>query len=227
MACAACSRVSESEKVLRCSRCKDAVYCSAECQTADWKKHKRACHPPPDPARNALPSGSEELLERIHGCMAECHEVMDEYMTLLKASGANRSAEPELALAMRSRAEDLLLSLEIPPELAFRPADREPLQQAMLSIVRLLFLESMAGLTAQQKEWMARMLDITPSHGKRVPRFNGKDIVARPGELSARVYEGLFRCLTYLFIQVDGKEEVEGKKWRSVAETLVMLWRED
>lgn len=227
MTCAACSRASEGDKVLRCSRCKEAVYCSAQCQTADWKKHKRACNPPPDPARNVLPPSATDLLARIHGCLAECHEIMDEYMTLLKASGARRTDEPELASAMRLRAEELVLALEIPPELEFRPADREPLQQAMLSIIRLLFLESMAGLTAQQREWMAYMLDNTPSHGKRVPRFNGKDIVARPGECSARVYEGLFRCLAYLFIQVDGKEEVEGSKWRGVAETFVMLWRED
>lgn len=29
--------------LLRCARCKKASYCSAECQKADWKKHKQVC----------------------------------------------------------------------------------------------------------------------------------------------------------------------------------------
>jgi hypothetical protein len=30
----------------KCSRCRSALYCSAECQHADWKQHKLACAPP-------------------------------------------------------------------------------------------------------------------------------------------------------------------------------------
>jgi hypothetical protein len=44
--CAACG-VSEIEKELvfsRCSKCKDARYCSPECQKKDWKeRHRRIC----------------------------------------------------------------------------------------------------------------------------------------------------------------------------------------
>ncbi|KAI2602609.1 hypothetical protein GGR54DRAFT_623626, partial [Hypoxylon sp. NC1633] len=31
--------------LLRCGRCKDAAYCSAECQRSDWKKHRMECKP--------------------------------------------------------------------------------------------------------------------------------------------------------------------------------------
>jgi hypothetical protein len=31
-------------KLLRCSACHDAKYCSSECQQADWKGHKRCCN---------------------------------------------------------------------------------------------------------------------------------------------------------------------------------------
>jgi hypothetical protein len=31
----------------RCSRCKDAVYCSVACQRQAWPQHKLACQPPP------------------------------------------------------------------------------------------------------------------------------------------------------------------------------------
>ena len=42
--CKCCGVVSTSLKV--CSRCKNALYCSPECQTADWRaKHKKECTP--------------------------------------------------------------------------------------------------------------------------------------------------------------------------------------
>ncbi|KAI1807545.1 hypothetical protein F4811DRAFT_477464 [Daldinia bambusicola] len=31
--------------LLKCSRCKEVMYCSAECQRADWKKHRMECKP--------------------------------------------------------------------------------------------------------------------------------------------------------------------------------------
>ena len=37
--CAVCGK----EAPLRCSRCRIARYCSANCQRADWKKHKPVC----------------------------------------------------------------------------------------------------------------------------------------------------------------------------------------
>ena len=33
----------EKSGELRCARCKDIWYCSAECQKQDWKRHKAAC----------------------------------------------------------------------------------------------------------------------------------------------------------------------------------------
>ena len=45
---AACDRCKKKEsadlKLLVCSRCKKAVYCSRECQKGDWKTHKLRCH---------------------------------------------------------------------------------------------------------------------------------------------------------------------------------------
>ena len=42
--CANCGKQGEGLK--RCSRCKQASYCGAECQNADWKRHKKKCAPP-------------------------------------------------------------------------------------------------------------------------------------------------------------------------------------
>ncbi|PPQ92967.1 hypothetical protein CVT25_000168 [Psilocybe cyanescens] len=38
-----CERCKTTTALKRCSRCKSASYCSKECQTADWKTHKRNC----------------------------------------------------------------------------------------------------------------------------------------------------------------------------------------
>ena len=35
------------QEMKRCSRCKSVRYCSAECQKADWKNHKKECRKPP------------------------------------------------------------------------------------------------------------------------------------------------------------------------------------
>lgn len=42
--CAKCSKPVKTPK--RCGRCKAVVYCSRECQSADWKKHKKSCQEP-------------------------------------------------------------------------------------------------------------------------------------------------------------------------------------
>jgi len=42
--CAHCGKQGAGFK--RCSRCKQACYCGAACQNADWKRHKKTCAPP-------------------------------------------------------------------------------------------------------------------------------------------------------------------------------------
>ncbi|XP_024937102.1 uncharacterized protein LOC107274942 isoform X2 [Cephus cinctus] len=64
--CVVCKR---SDKLLRCSRCKIAVYCTKEHQRLDWKRHKAFCqkHPPHlsvtvEPSYETTP-GSDNFLE--------------------------------------------------------------------------------------------------------------------------------------------------------------------
>eukprot|EP01006_Ploeotia_vitrea_P044806 TRINITY_DN66868_c3_g1_i5.p1 TRINITY_DN66868_c3_g1~~TRINITY_DN66868_c3_g1_i5.p1 ORF type:complete len:334 (-),score=28.99 TRINITY_DN66868_c3_g1_i5:254-1255(-) len=44
--CGVCEKYGE----LKCSRCQKAFYCSADCQKADWKLHKKTCQAPPLPS---------------------------------------------------------------------------------------------------------------------------------------------------------------------------------
>ncbi len=41
--CIRCCRKGERNKILYCSGCNQACYCSHECQKADWKGHKEYC----------------------------------------------------------------------------------------------------------------------------------------------------------------------------------------
>ena len=40
--CAICSKV--VEKTRYCSNCREAVYCSKDCQVKDWAEHKTTCN---------------------------------------------------------------------------------------------------------------------------------------------------------------------------------------
>eukprot|EP00746_Dinoflagellata_sp_MGD_P165767 gnl/MRDRNA2_/MRDRNA2_95236_c0_seq1.p1 gnl/MRDRNA2_/MRDRNA2_95236_c0~~gnl/MRDRNA2_/MRDRNA2_95236_c0_seq1.p1 ORF type:complete len:396 (+),score=107.34 gnl/MRDRNA2_/MRDRNA2_95236_c0_seq1:53-1240(+) len=54
--CRNCS--GECIKILKCGVCKDATYCSAQCQKEDWKFHKRICKKPEPKA--GYPSPKQE-----------------------------------------------------------------------------------------------------------------------------------------------------------------------
>lgn len=45
--CKSCKRTkpAKGKRLLRCSRCKKATYCSADCQKLDWSNHKDSCLP--------------------------------------------------------------------------------------------------------------------------------------------------------------------------------------
>jgi MYND finger len=47
--CVKCKKspASLSRPLKRCAKCKGALYCSRECQTADWKTHKKVCNKAP------------------------------------------------------------------------------------------------------------------------------------------------------------------------------------
>ncbi|EON63549.1 hypothetical protein W97_02777 [Coniosporium apollinis CBS 100218] len=47
--CTNCDKSETELELKRCGKCKVVLYCSPECQKADWKTHKRFCRPAPDP----------------------------------------------------------------------------------------------------------------------------------------------------------------------------------
>jgi hypothetical protein len=41
--CDTCKKRSSYTKMKKCSRCRNATYCSVECQKQDWNRHKTEC----------------------------------------------------------------------------------------------------------------------------------------------------------------------------------------
>ena len=57
--CNYCSKTRSTSGVAlsRCGKCQTTLYCSRECQTADWKGHKRVCAPVTSPPLSQPPGG--------------------------------------------------------------------------------------------------------------------------------------------------------------------------
>jgi len=73
--CAHCGK--QGVEFKRCSRCKQASYCGAECQHADWKRHKKTCAPlvpiqdVPAKLNEAHAAGNWRGVLQWEGCMEE------------------------------------------------------------------------------------------------------------------------------------------------------------
>jgi hypothetical protein len=49
--------------------------------------------------------------------------------------------------------------------------------------------------------------------------------VEKPGELTAKEYEGMMRVIVLLILEMDGMEEIQ-KSWQELAEVGVQTWEE-
>lgn len=58
-------------KLKSCVKCRRSYYCDAECQKADWKKHKKGCLPPLE-----FPVGS---IVKLQGNDVDESDDVDEY----------------------------------------------------------------------------------------------------------------------------------------------------
>lgn len=79
--CLACNKSREDNdgKLSTCSGCKQAHYCSRECQKADWSKHKPFCislKPKPAPVATVIPQSTKtddsskyNTAKMCHGCL--------------------------------------------------------------------------------------------------------------------------------------------------------------
>ena len=57
--CSQCAAKAQGDRqLMTCGRCREAFYCSKECQTKHWILHRQQCGP--DPLTVAVESGGEE-----------------------------------------------------------------------------------------------------------------------------------------------------------------------
>lgn len=61
-----CNQCGESEAKKRCTRCKNAWYCSKECQAKDWPAHKHNCQAPVEiPSKNVPTPQGESCTMKV------------------------------------------------------------------------------------------------------------------------------------------------------------------
>ncbi|KAF8995494.1 hypothetical protein BDQ17DRAFT_1365692 [Cyathus striatus] len=73
-----------------------------------------------------------------------------------------------------------------------------PFKKVLLSCTKCYWIALISSFDEEEKEEMARRLDLVPPYGKRVPEFDGSKCVKEPGKLSEREYEGLMRTVHLL-----------------------------
>ncbi|KAL4071640.1 hypothetical protein V8B97DRAFT_415480 [Scleroderma yunnanense] len=73
--CSKCGKEFSIQNLMRCARCKSALYCSNACQKSDWHSHKSTCKPP---APKKGPSQSQQPTEPVIGIRIACNADRDE-----------------------------------------------------------------------------------------------------------------------------------------------------
>lgn len=76
--CRVCQITKDLDKLKRCSQCRTAIYCGAECQRKDWKTHKLECISLElkNLARKEIPDESTSPLAAIEGMKLNTTQIM-------------------------------------------------------------------------------------------------------------------------------------------------------
>lgn len=70
LTCGACHTNKAAHELMRCSRCKFVLYCSKECQTLDWSKHKLQCSPHTQADIEYIDRCIDFVLDRLKGFLS-------------------------------------------------------------------------------------------------------------------------------------------------------------
>jgi hypothetical protein len=69
------------------SRCKETYYCSKEHQLADWKMHKKVCHPPDRSLEKATKRGQDSILSFV---IINYYDIMKEIVRITQDKGTDK-----------------------------------------------------------------------------------------------------------------------------------------
>jgi len=163
--CATCLRPGAAR---RCGRCRRRVYCSRDCQRADWAKHKKVCAGLADGAPAAPPVQSLE----------------DELAVVYVAAGTAlaRAGLDPVASCWDARRLEVLCDDVLLPVLRLAPADDRPHEGLGLGLrtLALLFLRCGARPTCELRNAVAAHASVEAGPGATDPAaFRG--VRRRPG----------------------------------------------
>ena len=91
------------------SRCKDTYYCSKEHQLADWKVHKKVCHPPDRALEKATKGSQDSIMSFV---MSNYYDIMKEIVRITQDEGIDK--------------QELVLEIDFFANKGSAPALRDP-----------------------------------------------------------------------------------------------------
>lgn len=87
---------------LKCARCQGVFYCNAQCQKADWKRHKPYCKHLSSPAASSSSAATPQLRQSrssISKIDRDLFDVVDTFVQQVRAGPASLQNELAPALA--------------------------------------------------------------------------------------------------------------------------------
>ncbi|KAJ7784414.1 hypothetical protein B0H16DRAFT_1492409, partial [Mycena metata] len=193
-----------SKSWLRCSRCKNQFYCSADCQKNDWKEHKWNCSLLPV---DELPAATVVVDDDFK---AEVTRVV----AILKEMAAALKVEKNLSVEMF--APLLKITSEVPDRFHYKRAiqdsDKFNYRPPLIAACRLLLIDYVSTLDEagrqEYEKYLARA-DYPTAPDMPYRKMYAPKIVARPADLSPGEYHMVVKVMP---IFATGEMEKAKKK---------------
>ncbi|KAF9564794.1 hypothetical protein CPC08DRAFT_705089 [Agrocybe pediades] len=166
---------------------------------------------PPD----LLPVDHQKQIVRIRTCLIAWIMAWEEE----EEAKGDKAAQEALA-----KATEDLAGLQVDPPYAFDPPPPYKFRSVLLSCIKCYWMALVKSLSEAEKAELGMRLDLVPPFGDRVPKFDGKKCVEKPGELNQREYEGIMRVTNMVIVQLTSNEVV--RMWRELAQAGVLNWEE-
>ncbi|KAK2463533.1 hypothetical protein APHAL10511_004284 [Amanita phalloides] len=206
--CDTCSNENRGDgsdaSLLRCSVCKNRFYCSAACQTQDWKEHKHSC--------SALSFDGLGTVQ-IEGCK----KVIQDYVALLRAWSEqherikNTGGGQHKFASSRSVAARALIGFTFPENLRYKrnpPSHANyPYRSTLMLAARTGLVHLMLQLSVDERTTLAGRINAATIPATWTRLF-GPKIVTRPGDLAPGEYE-VFATLAPAFLLHGKRDELK------------------
>ncbi|TRM59579.1 hypothetical protein BD626DRAFT_633110 [Schizophyllum amplum] len=208
-------------QMLRCSTCKDRLYCSPTCQKKDWKLHRMNCSFLPVPLEPVPISPCAALTAEVQRASATIQAIVyawshiDDIMAPIDKNNAKMQLPSFRALA----------EYQIPHSFASMNAvldNMSPTDRTLHAMRRLYWIDAVANMRMDENRqpWLVALRDTLMS--PPLPKIIPEKALARPGELSVGEYEAIEQVTVVTALQKklstgDWNLTAEKVRWSNLA----------